>query len=214
MVFRRRDRRPVLRTIAEFVYPRGGWARAYEYVKLRLRRLPGTPERIARGIWAGIFVSFTPFYGLHMLAAALLAVVMRGNVLAALLATFFGNPLTYVPIAIFSLQLGHFMLGTELRGQVDRGFFGKFYDAGADLWYNFMAIFTKAKADWTGLARFNDDIFLPWLVGGLIPGILTATIMYWLAVPVIRAYQNRRKGRIKQKFEELKAKASRKSKEG
>ena len=39
-----------MRAIAEFLWPRGGWARAYYYVKHRLKRLPDTPERIA---WDG-----------------------------------------------------------------------------------------------------------------------------------------------------------------
>ncbi|MGB0798882.1 MAG: DUF2062 domain-containing protein, partial [Planktomarina sp.] len=98
MVFRRRDRRGVIRAIWEVIYPKGGWTRAYTYVKHRLHRLPGTPEQIARGIAVGVFTSFTPFYGLHFLVAAGLALMLRGSVLAALLGTFFGNPLTYIPI--------------------------------------------------------------------------------------------------------------------
>ena len=41
--------------------------------------------------------------------------------------------------------------------------------------------------------------------GGLIPGVICATICYFLSAPVIRVYQNRRKGRLKAKFEELRA---------
>ena len=111
MVFKRRDRRSVFQTVLNFLWPRGGWVRAFEYVKHRVRRLPDTPEKIARGIWAGVFVTFTPFFGLHFLLAWGIAVVMRGNVLASLLATFFGNPLTYVPIAATSLWFGHRLLG-------------------------------------------------------------------------------------------------------
>ena len=96
-MFKRRNKRGVIRATWEFIWPRGGWARAYEYIKHRLRRLPGTPEQIARGVWAGVFASFTPLYGLHFIVAALIAVVARGSVIASLIATFFGNPLTYVP---------------------------------------------------------------------------------------------------------------------
>ena len=92
--------------VAEFFWPRGGWGRAALYVKHRMRRLPDTPEKIARGIFAGIFTVFSPFYGMHFVVAALIAFIVRGNVLAALLATFVGNPLTYVPIALVSIQTG------------------------------------------------------------------------------------------------------------
>ncbi len=60
-MFRRRDRRPIWQAVVQFMWPRGGWARAFHYVKHRVRRLPDSPERIARGIWAGVFTTFTPF---------------------------------------------------------------------------------------------------------------------------------------------------------
>lgn len=215
MVFKRRDRRSVGKAILDFVYPRGGWARAFEYVKHRVRRLPDTPEKIARGIWAGVFTAFTPFYGLHFIVAALIATLMRGNVLASLLATFFGNPLTYVPIGIVSLTFGDLILGTNAVDRAsDRSLAGKFIDAGWDLWHNFTAIFTHEKVDWTGLIVFYDEVFFPYLVGGLIPGVVAGTIMYYLSVPVIRAYQKRRKGRLTAKLAELKKKAIKKADAG
>jgi uncharacterized protein (DUF2062 family) len=132
----------------EALWPRGGWARAFQYVQHRLRRLPGTPEQIARGIFAGAVTVFTPFFGLHFFVAALLAKIMRGSILASLLATFIGNPLTYVPIAIISLQTGHFLLGTSPRSEVDESIFAKFGGAFGDLWHNFIAIFTPERAEW------------------------------------------------------------------
>ena len=129
MVFRRRDRRSVLRATSDFLYPRGGWTRAALYVKHRVRRLPDTPERIARGIGAGVFTTFTPFYGMHFVVAAIVAKLCRGNILAALMGTFFGNPLTYVPIGLISLKMGHFILGTNFDDRAHRSFGGKFVDA-------------------------------------------------------------------------------------
>ena len=58
MVFKRRERPAVLDRIYRAIWPKGGWTRAFHYVRHRLRRLPDTPERIARGIWAGVFVTF------------------------------------------------------------------------------------------------------------------------------------------------------------
>jgi hypothetical protein len=49
------------------------------------------------------------------------------------------------------------------------------------------------------------------MIGGIIPGVVCASISYYLAVPVIRAYQKRRKGAIKAKLEALKAKAAAKA---
>jgi len=196
-----------MRVLWETLYPQGGWSRAFEYVKHRLRRLPGSPEHIARGIWAGVFVTFSPFFGLHFFVSALLAVLMRGNVLAALLATFFGNPLTYVPIAAISLQTGHWILGTRPAEGFEKSLGGKFVDAGRDLWDNFLSIFTPAQADWMRLGVFWDEVFYPWLVGGLVPGVISATVCYYLAVPLIRAYQNRRRGKLAAKIDAMRKKA-------
>ena len=203
MVFKRRDRRSPLRAIREALWPRGGWTRAFEYVKHRLRRLPDTPSKIGRGVWAGVYASWTPFYGVHFIVAAVLAKMMRGNILAALLGTFFGNPLTYVPIGVVALTAGHWMLGTRPRGDVERGLGGKFAGAIEDLWNNALAAFTPADAHWDRLAVFYHEVFLPYLVGGIVPGILCATATYALVVPLVAAYQNRRKRLLRQKLERL-----------
>ena len=208
MVFKRRDKPPFWRAVAHFVWPRGGWNRAFQYVKHRVRRLPDSPERIARGIWAGVFTTFTPFYGLHFVVAAFLARLMQGNIIAALMATFFGNPLTYVPIGIISLQTGHWILGSEMDEGDKASFGGAFVDAWRDLTHNFFAMFDDETADWSGLYVFYEDVFIPYLAGGMIPGAIAATICYYLSAPLIRAYQKRRKGVIKSKFEALKAKAA------
>ncbi len=197
--------------VADLIYPKGGWTRAFHYVKHRVRRLPGSPERIARGIWAGVFTTFTPFYGLHFVIAAVLARVMQGNILAALLSTFFGNPLTYLPIGVISLKTGHFILGTEFAHGTEESLARKFANASADLWLNFKALFTDVDADWSGLSIFYDEVFFPYMVGGILPGIICASVAYYLAVPVIRAYQKRRAGKIKAKLAALKAKAAAKA---
>ncbi|HCP81929.1 MAG TPA: DUF2062 domain-containing protein [Octadecabacter sp.] len=211
MVFRRRDRRPLWRAVYEVFWPRGGWGRAAQYVKHRVRRLPDTPEKIARGIWAGVFTTFSPFYGLHFLFAVLIAMIMRGNILASLMATFFGNPLTYIPIAYASLTTGHWLLGTRLDRSLladpsreTCGIGCQFNNAGSDLWHNFKAMFTDDKADWHGLSEFGSEVFHPYLVGGIIPGIIAATISYSLCVPLIRAYQNSRRKALRAKLSQLK----------
>lgn len=206
MVFKRRTRRPIWKVIFEALWPKGGWARAFSYVKHRVRRLPDPPHRIARGIFAGVFTTFTPFYGLHFFVAGLIAFVMRGNILAALLATFFGNPLTYVPIGLISLKTGHFLLGTEFDHRVEKSLIANFRDAGQDLFNNFLAVFTDKTANWSGLNQFWHEVFFPYLVGGIIPGLIAGIIAYYLSVPVISAYQNRRKGRLKKKLAELRQK--------
>ncbi|HKL68565.1 DUF2062 domain-containing protein [Salibaculum sp.] len=201
MVFRRRDRRPIWRIIFELFWPRGGWGRAARYVQYRVRRLPDTPEKIGRGIWAGVFVTFTPFFGLHFFISVFLAGLMRGNLVAALLATFFGNPLTYIPIAATSLWFGHMLLG-QAPGRLDIN--AEISAAWTDIWHNLRALFSPEEMQWEGLQAFYQTTFFPFMIGSIIPGVITATICYYLAVRVIHAYQNRRRKLLKAKLRKLK----------
>jgi uncharacterized protein (DUF2062 family) len=203
VVFKRRDRRSVGRAVAETVYPRGGWRRAFGYVRHRLQRLPDTPEKIGRGIFAGVLASWTPFYGLHFVIAVIFAKIGRGNMLASLLGTFFGNPLTYVPIGVVALQTGYFIMGHPPGRGIETSLMGKFAAAGEDLWHNFGALFGPDRADWHGLGLFYHQVFLPYLVGGILPGLISAFACYWLFVPVIAAYQNRRRRKLRTKLQAL-----------
>ena len=213
MVFKRRDRRSVVSVLMRFFWPKGGWKRAFHYVNYRLRRLPDSSQKISRGIWAGLFTTFTPFYGLHFLTAAIIARLLKGNILAALLATFFGNPLTYVPIGMISLQTGHFFLGTDYipPGEGGKSILEKFLDAGADLQQNILALVKGVGTDWSRLEIFYQEVFFPYMIGGIIPGLIMASLGYYLSEPIIRAYQNRRKGFLVKKLRALKSRSSNKA---
>lgn len=196
----KRNPRSYLRIVAEFFYPRGGWYRAARYVIHRLRRLPDPAHRISRGIAAGVFTSFTPLFGLHFLTAAGLAWIMRGNILAALLATFVGNPLTFPFIAEISISLGNTMLGLP-QGLHLPELMLAFGSATNDIWSNMIALFTDAEADWSGVHRFYHRVFLPYLVGGIAPGVTAGLVGYFLSNPLIHAYQRRRIKKLKERYE-------------
>ncbi|MDD9978895.1 MAG: DUF2062 domain-containing protein [Boseongicola sp.] len=198
MVFKRRTPRTYFEAFAETFYPKGGWRRALWYVVYRVRRLPDPAHKIARGIAAGVFTCFTPFFGLHFLVAATLAWVLRGNMMAALLATFFGNPITFPFIAAISMELGAWILN---RPPLPLPIvLSAFSDAALELWRNFMAVFTAEPTRWGSLSGFFDRFFLTYLVGGLLPGFATAIAFYILSTPVLNAYQKARVARLKKKF--------------
>ncbi len=175
-MFRRRNPLPIYRRVWEFVWPRAGWRRAMLYVTHRVRRLPGTPYRIAAGVACGAAISFTPFIGFHFVCAALLALLMRANVVASAIGTAVGNPWTFPFIWAWIYALGQWLIGGETVS-----------DLPAVLGINY--IFERPL-----------DVLWPMTVGG----VPTAIVM-WFAffVPVraaIAEYQHVRRRRIRRKM--------------
>ena len=197
-MFRRRTKQSLTAWSVAQLWPRGGPWRALKYQWHRLRRLPDPPHRVARGIFAGTFVNFPPIYGFQIPAAIALAWVLRGNILAAVLATLLSNPITTPIIAVVSLQSGYWILGRTEHLSV-KGIFAAFGMAASEIWHNVTAMFTPAEAHWDGLAGFWDRIYLPFLVGSIVPGLLVSFLLAWATIPAVRAYQSMRKRRIQRK---------------
>ena len=200
MVFKRRKPLGWLAWLREMVYPRGGFKRATRYVIHRMSRLPDEPHRIARGIFAGSLIGFLPLPFLQFLAAWGAAKLMRGNVLAALLGTFNTNPVTTPFFAVFAMTLGHWLLGVEAplsAKEIGRAF----GNAGHDLWRNVVAIFTEDRMQWGGLIQFWNDIYLPYFIGALLPGIIISLVAYYVTIPIVQAYQKARHAKADERRE-------------
>lgn len=198
-MFKRRTPRSYPESVARWFYPRGGWWRAIRYIVHRLRRLPDPAHKISRGIAVGVFASFTPFFGLHFVIAGCFTYFLRGNILASLLATFIGNPVTFPVIAAVAVGLGTWMLG--LPPVPPQDVFASFSHASVELWHNFLAVFTPDPVHWAETGHFFRRIFLPYLIGGIGPGFVTGIVAYYLSYPVIASYQKGRIARLKERFE-------------
>ncbi|MFN6979018.1 MAG: DUF2062 domain-containing protein [Gemmobacter sp.] len=199
-MFKRRTPRSWARLAAETVWPQSGWRRAGSYVLHRLRRLPDSPQRIARGIFAGIFVSFMPFYGFHMLSGAVFALAVRGNVLAAIFGTLVGNPLTFPAIAWVALEAGYWMLGGDHSAPMS-AVIDAFGAAATQLWHNLVALVHDRPTHWDNLHRFFHQVFLPYFVGGIPTGLVAGLIGYFLSLPVIVGYQKLRAKQTRERVE-------------
>ncbi len=66
-------------------------------------------EPLAKGIAFGLFCALIPG-PLQIIAAAILCVYFRGNVLAAAAGTLLSNPLTIVPLYVVAFKIGAFLL--------------------------------------------------------------------------------------------------------
>ena len=194
----RRKPRSYAQIASDMVYPRGGWSRAARYTLYRLRRLPDQPQRIARGVAAGVFVSFTPLFGIHLFGSMALAWIIGGNMLAAVIGSLIGNPLTFPFIAALSLGLGRRMMGIEGHlGPV--AILDSFAAAGSQLLRNMLALLHGQHSEWDRLAAFSRDILLPYLAGGVLPGLAAALAFYFATVPLVQAYHARRIERLARK---------------
>ncbi len=198
MVFRRRTPRTMLANLREALWPRRGFVRAGTYIVHRLRRLPDQPHRIARGIFAGVFISFTPFFGGHLGLGLALAWLMRGNLIASAIGTVIGNPLTFPFIAPAAVGLGQWLTGVDAPLSA-LYLVVSFSEASEEAWANIVAMFTHDPADWHRLANFYETIYRPYMVGGIILGLAVGLACYALTIPLVHTYQRLRLHRLRQR---------------
>lgn len=171
-MFGRRQPLPPHHRVWSLVWPRIGWRRASLYIAHRVRRLPGTPYRIAAGFACGAAVSFTPFVGFHFMAAALLALLMRGNVVASAIGTAVGNPWTFPFIWTWIYAVGHWLMGREAAS-----------DLPAVLGIDY--IFERPM-----------DVLWPMTVGGLPTAVVVWFVVFWPVRGAVAEYQHVRRRRI------------------
>jgi uncharacterized protein (DUF2062 family) len=195
MVFKRRDKPHFFARLREVLVPRRGWRRGIEYLGHRVRRLPDTPHRIALGFACGVFVSFTPFFGLHFILAVAAARLLRANMLAGLIGTAAGNPLTFPFIASLALGLGRRILGYGVTGRDFSRIADAFWQAFVGLTQSLLSIGGYGDPHWAKLARLFTDVIWPYFVGGLLPGLIAAVASYYLTRPLVAAHQARRRHR-------------------
>jgi len=82
--------------------------------KKRLRvilSLDSHPGHISAGFAVGVFISFTPFFGLHTPMAIVAAFLLRVNKVTCITGAWVNNPLTVFPVLVASYELGEAILG-------------------------------------------------------------------------------------------------------
>ena len=183
-IFKRRDQLSFTTKFLNFLWPSTGIKRSWAYIILRLARFPGSSYSIACGFACGAAISFTPFVGLHFIISAILAWLLRANVLASTIGTIVGNPWTFPFIWAWLYQTGTWITaGDSLNGGDNPKFseiFGNILEA-------------SLSFDGTYLIETSKDIFWPMFVSS----IPTSFMVWWLFyLPIkfaVQHYQNGRK---------------------
>lgn len=93
-LFKSRTTKTRLHKTRQMIWPGMGWIRYAKYVRHRLLRLQGSTRSIATGLSLGSSISFVPLPGTHIIGAALLSLLLGGNVLASTIGTLIGTPWT------------------------------------------------------------------------------------------------------------------------
>ena len=158
-----------------------GWAFLRRFLRLR-----ATPHAIALGAAIGVFIAMTPTVGLQMVIAFVLATILGGNRLAAVLPAWITNPVTIVPIYTFNYWLGTVLVGGPGVEDFRQEFSGiaHAYEEGG-------------FGDATGLVfDLGADVLLPLWIGSVLVGLVGALAAYPLMRrAVIRFHDHRARKR-------------------
>ena len=127
------------------------------------------------GVASGAAVSFTPFIGLHFVAAALLALLLRGNVVASAIGTAVGNPWTFPFIWTWIYTLGQWLMGADAASD---------FPATLDMDY----IFERPL-----------DVLWPMTLGALPTAVVVWIVIFWPVRGAVAEYQHVRHLRIRRK---------------
>jgi uncharacterized protein (DUF2062 family) len=180
-MFQRRTKRSFIGKVRGFFWPHMGWKRAGIYYWHRLQRIPGTSSSIAAGFAIGVGMAFSPFYGTHIVTAALIALAIRGSAFAAAIGAQLANPWTAPPMWFAVYYAGAWMLGRDVAAEPP----------------NFVKMFkdlTEAtlELDWRLFVDSVWSVFWPMTLGAIPLGILTGTAAYFILEPIIARVQHRR----------------------
>ncbi|MGN7610728.1 DUF2062 domain-containing protein [Magnetococcales bacterium HHB-1] len=150
----------------------------FRYQMLRLVRIRANPHQIALGVAFGVYISFTPLLGFHLILATLLCLPFGASKVASWIGTIIGNPLTFPIFFWVDYHIGSWVMGRE--GDLDLSFF------------------SGDKFNLDLLLENFSNLFWPILLGGgLFLGPLVAAICYYLTLSSVNLRRRRRRRRMK-----------------
>jgi uncharacterized protein (DUF2062 family) len=128
--------------------------------------LQESPQRTALAFAIGVFIGFSPAYGLHTVMVVFCAWALGLNFLALMAGAFLNNPWTLVPILGATYWVGAFLLGRPDSPSFD--------------WQDvsFSAIYTQVM-----------PYAVPFFLGGFVLSLLGAALAYPLAYYIVAKYR-------------------------
>ena len=122
-MFKRKNPLNIYSKIRIYFWPEKGFLRNFSYFWKRLIRIPDTSYSISMGFSIGIFIAFTPFFGLHFIISGIISWLLKVNIFSSIAGNFFASFISY-PLMAF----GMFFISNENN---------------ADGWFNYFVYFAK-----------------------------------------------------------------------
>ncbi len=182
-MFKRRKKQSSLQQLKSLVLARKGIFRPFTYMYHRIKRLPERPHRVAIGVACGVGVSFTPFFGFHLIIGYVLTLLLGGHVAGMIVGSLIGNPWTLPIFWTAGYFLGRMLIDITVPDMSPETLTG----------LSFSEIMDKPV-----------DLLLPMSVGGLILGLIAGVIAYYTSRSVVDTYQKHRAQRLKKRRETIK----------
>ncbi len=132
-----------------------------EVWKERFRKilsLDSHPRHIATGFAVGVFISFTPFFGIHTPLAIAAAFLFRLNKLTCITGAWINTPITIIPVLVASRSLGSMILGNPPHS------------------------FKVNSIEWSALRANATEILLGSSIIGFVLALAGYFLCYWLIV--------------------------------
>jgi hypothetical protein len=140
--------------------------------------LDNHPGHIAAGFAVGVFISFTPFFGLHTIIAIVAAFVFRLNKLTCLTGSWVNNPMSVPPVLVVSYKLGNMILGNP-AGELQ----------------------LKKELSWEYALNLLDAHGTPILIGTSILGAVAAILSYFLCYYLVVRFRQKDESLAEQTME-------------
>jgi uncharacterized protein len=121
--------------------------------------LDSHPGHIAAGFAVGVFISFTPFFGLHTPLAIAAAFLFRLNKVTCITGAWVNTPLTMVPILGIGYKLGRFLRGRPVN-----------------------ELPLKGGLEWHNLEKYAKSIILGTSILGFCAAVIAYFVCYYLVV--------------------------------
>ncbi len=148
---------------------------------LALMNTPGKINDVAFGFAIGVWVSFTPLFGLHTALAFLIATAFRKSTAAAIIGTLVLNPLTGPFIVAAEMELGLFLTG---RGDA--------------AWPARISLNLEGLRALYGVGA---ELIIPFTLGCLALGLVATPACYYLVFRSLVSYRRRLYGKVKSRIE-------------